>query len=244
MGASDVEKMALRVANILNVRLISHSLVAGAPYLERLVWPSLRCTFLSKRLVTLLADGTVGASQRPYVCRRMVKPPVDATVFAPDHVRQYEAHLFRARKLSAGMIESRTATLRFLFVKTLKRPYLHDHISIPKRQRLLSTVLSQEEFSRLIASIQNLMCRTILMTLYATGVRRSELCQLPVADIDSLRRGRLQFQILETSFKSRTARSSDIYHGARGRTKTKIKLRRLRLPSHVPTFGSPTMRTM
>jgi site-specific recombinase XerD len=42
-------------------------------------------------------------------------------------------------------------------------------------------VLSQEEFSPLIASAQNLMRRTILMTLYATGVRRSELGELPVA---------------------------------------------------------------
>jgi site-specific recombinase XerD len=69
----------------------------------------------------------------------------------------------------------------------LKRPHLHDHISIPKRQRPLPTGLSQEGFSPLIALAQNLMRRTILMTLYAAGVRRSELCQLPVADIDSLR---------------------------------------------------------
>ena len=105
----------------------------------------------------------------------------------PEHIRQYQAHLFRNRKLSAGTIECRTAALRFLFVKTLRRPYLHDHIPFPKRQRPLPTVLSQEEVTRLIDSARNLMHRAMLMTLYGTGVRRSELCQLKVADIDSKR---------------------------------------------------------
>lgn len=105
----------------------------------------------------------------------------------PEHIREYQAHLFRDCKLSPGTIEGRTAALRFLFVKTLRRPYLPDHIPFPKRQRRLPTVLSQEEVSRLIASAQNLMHRTMIMTLYATGLRRAELCHLKVSDIDSER---------------------------------------------------------
>jgi site-specific recombinase XerD len=105
----------------------------------------------------------------------------------PEHIREYQVHLFRERKLSAGTVEGRTAALRFLFVKTLKRPYLHDQIPFPKRQRPLPTVLSQEEVARLIDSARNLMHRAMLMTLYGTGVRRAELCQLKVADVDSQR---------------------------------------------------------
>jgi len=105
----------------------------------------------------------------------------------PEHIREYQVHLFRDCKLSAGTIEGRTAALRFLFVKTLRRPYLPDHIPFPKRQRRMPTVLSQEEVARLIASAQNLMHRTMLMMLYATGLRRAELCHLKVCDIDSER---------------------------------------------------------
>src|SRR5450432_1626837 len=104
-----------------------------------------------------------------------------------EHIRQYQAYLFRERKLSSGTIEGRTAALRFLFVKTLRRPYLPDHIPFPKRQRRMPTVLSQEEVARLIDSAQNLMHRTMLMMLYATGLRRAELCHLKVSDIDSER---------------------------------------------------------
>jgi len=62
----------------------------------------------------------------------------------PLHIRQYESHLFRDRKLSAKTVECKTAALRFLYVKTLRRPYLHEYIPFPKCQRSLPTVLSQE----------------------------------------------------------------------------------------------------
>jgi integrase len=76
---------------------------------------------------------------------------------------------------------------RFLFVKTLRRPYIPDDIPVPKRQRRMPIVLSVEEVERLIASARNLMHRTMLMMLYATGLRRAELSHLKVSDIDGER---------------------------------------------------------
>jgi len=55
-----------------------------------------------------------------------------------EHIREYRVHLFRDCKLSPATIEGGTAAPRFLFVKTLRRPYLPDHIPFPKRQRLSS----------------------------------------------------------------------------------------------------------
>ncbi len=103
----------------------------------------------------------------------------------PDHIRQYQAYLFRERKLQAGTIALCTAALRFLYVKTLRRPYLPEHIPFPKRPRQLPVVLSPEEVQRLIDSAENLMRRTMVMTLYSTGMRCSELCHLKVSDVDS-----------------------------------------------------------
>ena len=57
----------------------------------------------------------------------------------------------------------------------------------PSVQGNCPTVLSPEEVQRLIDSAQNLMRRTMVMTLYSTGVRCSELCHLKVSDIDSQR---------------------------------------------------------
>ena len=105
----------------------------------------------------------------------------------PQHIREYQVHLFQDRKLAPGTVQGRGAALRFLYVKTLHRPYLPDQIPFPKRARRLPTVLSSEEVALLIDSAKNLMHRAILMTLYATGLRRAELCRLKVTDIDSER---------------------------------------------------------
>ena len=102
-------------------------------------------------------------------------------------MRQFEAHLFRERKLNARAVVQYSAALRFFFVKTLKRHYLLESIPLPKEPRTLPTVLSQGEVTTLIESASNLMHRAILMTLYATGMRRAELCHLKVSDIDKER---------------------------------------------------------
>lgn len=104
-----------------------------------------------------------------------------------EHVRQYQLHLVQDRKLAVNTVVGRIAALRFFFVKTLRRPYQREDLPSPKRPKKLPTVLSQEEVARLIDSAGNLFHHAILMTLYATGVRRAELCKLRVSDIDSER---------------------------------------------------------
>src|ERR1700722_5350678 len=101
-----------------------------------------------------------------------------------EHIRTWQAHLFHEKKLSASSVARETAALRFFFVRTLRRPYPVDAVPYPKRPRRLPTVLTQDETARLINSADNLFHRAILMTLYATGMRRAELCNLKVDDID------------------------------------------------------------
>jgi len=105
----------------------------------------------------------------------------------PEHIRQYQAYLFQSKKLSPASVSQYVSALRFLFVKTLRRHFLTEHIPFPKSPRRLPVVLSPEEVTRLIDAARNLYHRTLLMTLYSTAVRRSELCRLKVSDIDSQR---------------------------------------------------------
>jgi integrase/recombinase XerD len=105
----------------------------------------------------------------------------------PEQIRQYQAHLFQAKKLAPATVSQHVSALRFLFVKTLRRHFLAEYIPFPKSHKRLPTVLSPEEVTRLIDSARNLYHRTLLMTLYSTAVRRAELCRLKVQDIDSQR---------------------------------------------------------
>jgi integrase/recombinase XerD len=105
----------------------------------------------------------------------------------PEQIRQYQAYLFQSKKLAPATVSQYVSALRFLFVKTLRRHFLAEYIPFPKAHKRLPTVLSPEEVARLIDSARNLYHRTLLMTLYSTAMRRAELCQLKVRDIDSQR---------------------------------------------------------
>lgn len=105
----------------------------------------------------------------------------------PEHIREYQAELFKKRKLSPGTVTQRLAALRFFYVKTLKKTWSIAETPYPKRAIHLPAILSREEVARLIDAALSPYHRTLLMTLYATGVRRAELTHLKVSDIDSKR---------------------------------------------------------
>jgi site-specific recombinase XerD len=111
---------------------------------------------------------------------------------APDrlglrHIREYQAHLFQKRKLSSGSVTYRLAALRFFYIKTLKKAWSVAETPYPKKHYRLPTILSQEEVARLIDAACTPFHRTLLMTLYATGLRCAELTHLKVRDVDSKR---------------------------------------------------------
>jgi integrase/recombinase XerD len=105
----------------------------------------------------------------------------------PEELRQYQVYLLREKKLTPGGVEARMSALRFLYVKTLKRHEMREHLPFPKVPRKLPVVMSQEEVAKVIDSARDLLQRTILMVLYSTGARRAELVQIKVADVDSQR---------------------------------------------------------
>src|SRR5918992_3878468 len=103
------------------------------------------------------------------------------------HFRSYQAYLLRERKMGPLTVRLHVSALRFFFVKTLRRRYLLDDTPYPKAPQRLPSILSVEEMARLIEATDGLYHRTMVMMLYATGMRSAELLQLQVADIDSRR---------------------------------------------------------
>lgn len=116
---------------------------------------------------------------------RYFKRPPDQ--LAPEHIREYQAYLFRERKLSPNTVNQRTAALRFFFIVVLKKPWSIAETPYPRRNFRLPKILSQEQVAKLIDSATTPFYRAILMTLYATGLRRAELADLKVSDVDSER---------------------------------------------------------
>ena len=105
----------------------------------------------------------------------------------PRHIREYQVELFQKRKLSPGSVAVRLAALRFFYLKTLKKSWSIADTPYPKKAHRLPTILSQEEVAQLLHAARTPSARILLMSLYATGARNSELTHLKVSDIDSQR---------------------------------------------------------
>src|SRR5881296_1753573 len=103
-----------------------------------------------------------------------------------EHIRTYQLLLLQQHVSKSVFIQT-VCALRFLYETTLGRPWMVEYIPYPKKPKTLPVILSRDEVRALLLAPSHLKHRAILATLYATGLRVSELCQLQGTDIDSQR---------------------------------------------------------
>jgi len=104
-----------------------------------------------------------------------------------EEIRQYQLFLIQQKKLAWASYKQIVCALRFFYAKTLKRPFQPEDIPFPRNVQQLPLILSPEEVGRILTAPQHLKSRAVLMTMYAAGLRRSEVARLRVHDIDSAR---------------------------------------------------------
>jgi integrase/recombinase XerD len=102
-----------------------------------------------------------------------------------DEVQTYLAHLIQERKLSWSTCSQAANAFRFLYHVTLNHPRTAFHVPLPKQPQKLPEILSQEEVWRLLTVPAQPRHRLLLMTVYAAGLRVSEVIALKVSDIDA-----------------------------------------------------------
>lgn len=105
----------------------------------------------------------------------------------PEHIRQYQAMLFSKLKYSPNTVTLRLASLRFFYIQVLKRNWSIAETPYPKKVIRLPQILTPEEVAQLIDAAELPFYRILLMTMYGTGGRRSEVAHLKIGDIDSRR---------------------------------------------------------
>jgi integrase/recombinase XerD len=132
------------------------------------------------------ADSTIRAYIRTmeHFSRHFQRSPDQ---LGPEHIRQYQAALFTRSKLQSNTVIQRLAALRFFYAQVLKKGWSVAETPYPKKVLHLPQVLSRGEVARLIDAAECPFHRILLMTLYATGARRTEVAHLKVSDIDSQR---------------------------------------------------------
>lgn len=102
-----------------------------------------------------------------------------------EEVRGYLRHLIEDRKVSRSAFNQAICALRFLYGVTLERPEMVARVPYAKREKRLPAILSPEEVGRLLEAVEDPKHRLVLATVYAAGLRVSEVVALRVSDIDS-----------------------------------------------------------
>jgi len=102
-----------------------------------------------------------------------------------EHIREFQRYLVEEKKCSWSQLNQTVCALRFFYGVCLDKPRIIKHIPHAKQPKKLPVVLSRQEVALIFQAVGNLKYRTLLMTLYADGVRISEALALRIPDIDS-----------------------------------------------------------
>jgi site-specific recombinase XerD len=123
---------------------------------------------------------------------------VPAPDFTHERLRKYLAWCLETLKLSEHTVHSRMNALKFFYEQVLKRDKFFYEIPRPKKPLQLPKLLNEHELGRLFAALYNKKHKAILFTVYSSGLRVSEVCNLKLADIDS---GRMQIHVQDAKGK-------------------------------------------
>lgn len=107
------------------------------------------------------------------------------TKITPEEIRSYL--LFYANNRSNATFHKINAILRFLYTVVLKMKLDCFDIPFPKKKSKVPVVLSLNETKLFFQNAKSIKYRAMLMTIYSTGLRASEIVNLRVSDIDSER---------------------------------------------------------
>ena len=114
----------------------------------------------------------------------IARSPDQATM---EDVRAFQLHLV-GRNIAWATLNQAVSGLRFFFGITLGRADLPVRIPYARKVKTLPIVLGADTVGRLLEAIEDLTCRVALATVYATGLRTSEVIAIRIEHIETERK--------------------------------------------------------
>lgn len=105
-----------------------------------------------------------------------------------DDIIKFNNEYILERNYSASYQNQVVNAIKLFFKTVAKSEMKIDHIHRPKRPKLLPNVLSKDEVKQILTASKNIKHRAMLSLLYSCGLRRSELLNLRITDVDSGRK--------------------------------------------------------
>lgn len=100
-----------------------------------------------------------------------------------DQINRYILWLIREKGISASQQNQRINAIKFYYEKVLDRPHEIYAIERPRKGFVLPRVLSENEILAILQAAENIKHKAILGTIYSAGLRRGELINLRIQDV-------------------------------------------------------------
>ncbi len=113
-------------------------------------------------------------------------PDKDIIALSEQEIRSYLQYLIHQNK-SNSYINQAINSIKFYYEVVMGMPNRFYSIERPRKEQKLPKVLSKEEIIMMMESTNNIKHRCIIGLLYSAGLRRSEVLNLKIEDIDSKR---------------------------------------------------------
>ncbi|MBT3244780.1 MAG: site-specific integrase [Bacteroidetes bacterium] len=102
-------------------------------------------------------------------------------------IQAFLLYLVQERQVSSSYQNQAINAIKFYFEKVLNGPRRIYYIERPRKEKILPSVLGEDEVKRILEQVKNLKHKCLLMTCYSGGLRISEVLNLKPIDIDSNR---------------------------------------------------------
>jgi site-specific recombinase XerD len=102
-------------------------------------------------------------------------------------ITNYLLYLIQKKKISKSTQNQAINAIKFYYEKVLRQEKKVYHLERPLKERKLPLVLNQDEIISIFGALNNIKHSAMLMLIYSAGLRRSELINLRIGDLDMSR---------------------------------------------------------
>jgi integrase/recombinase XerD len=151
-------------------------------------------SFLDKLILKKYAENTIKGYCTMFINFTNFYAGKEVNSLSENDIRSYLKYLISKGKSDSYVHQSVNA-IKFYYEVVLQMPNRFYEIERPQKKEQLPKVISKENVLKMIEGISNLKHKCIVSLIYSAGLRRSELLNLKIQDIDS---DRMTIRILNT----------------------------------------------
>ena len=102
-----------------------------------------------------------------------------------EEIRAFLLYLIEEKQDAASTVNTYNSALRFVFGAVLGRTLNYQKIPRRRIHRELPQIMTKADIAKFLDCVTNLRDRAMLMTIYGSGLRLSEIVRLRIQDVDS-----------------------------------------------------------